>query len=156
MKACTCPSLPSEPVRMLVNDAALALGRMGSRAEGAARSTATQLRAMTIPANHPLPSVDLLREAYGARRNFWGDLSAHETRRFYHELLPVALQLEESSDGSDADDMLPCDLEERARLASMARHAARLYARERCALPSRVVAQLYDGLRHLKEYGTFR
>lgn len=160
---------------------------------------------MSIPARCALPSVDLLREAYGPRRSFWGDLSARETRIFYKELLPVSIQLEvlagragnrtapsasalvtadadANVDGSfDVDQSLVVggsnhgdsegsrvsgsesvdgagglSLEELARLASTARHAARLYARERCALPSRVVAHLYDGLRHLKNYGTFR
>ncbi|CAM9562195.1 unnamed protein product [Choristocarpus tenellus] len=158
-RACHRQALPGSPVKMLVNDAALALGRLGCGAGGGARFTATQLGAMTIPANHPLPSVDLFREAFGARRSFWGDLNAHETRRFYHELLPVALQMEECMVGEDFGEdsgMTAEALLERARLASMARHAARLYARYRCALPSRLAAQLYDGLRHLKNYGTFR
>eukprot|EP00904_Undaria_pinnatifida_P004670 jgi/Undpi1/14203/HiC_scaffold_9.g03852.m1 len=63
----------------------------------AARSAAgsdTVLMAMAIPPRCALPSVDLLREAYGHRRSFWGDLTAAETRRFYHELLPVSVYLE--------------------------------------------------------------
>lgn len=95
---------------------------------------------------YPPTSVDNLRRVYGQRRHWWGDLTAHETRRFYHELLPVSLEFE-------CDQTLT--LEERARLASMARHAARLYVRERCALPSRLVAQCYDGFRHLQKYGTW-
>ncbi len=35
----------------------------------------------------------------------------------------------------------------------MARHAARLYARERSSLPLRVLAGLYDGFRHLSTFG---
>lgn len=173
-----------------------------SRRRGRACSTSSEnsdsaLKAMSIPARCALPSVDLLREAYGPRRNFWGDLSARETRRFYHELLPVSIRLEalagrspnamDTVDGEaeGSDDVLDptvgggrsggglaavvdaggvgeglgtgaLSLEEQAWLASTARHAARLYARERCALPSRVLAHLYDGLRHLKNYGTFR
>lgn len=149
---------------------------------------------MAIPARCALPCVNLLRQAYGPRRNFWGDLTPSETRRFYHELLPVSVYLDalgsrsELADGEkEVEDERPLGggtsggglatvvdvanqevgywecffgsaetLEERARLASMARHAARLYVRERCHLPSRVVAHLYDGLRHLKEFGTFR
>lgn len=143
---------------------------------------------MAIPARCALPCVNLLRQAYGPRRNFWGDLTPAETRRFYHELLPVSVYLDAlgSRDLADGEERplgggtsggglatvvdvanqeagyWECffgsaeTLEERARLASMARHAARLYVRERCHLPSRVVAHLYDGLRHLKEFGTFR
>lgn len=146
---------------------------------------------MAIPARCALPSVDLLREAYGHRRSFWGDLTPAETRRFYHELLPVSVYLEAlgaqgltAVDGNErplgggmsggglatvvevvgggAGGDCECifgaaeTLEEQARLASMARHAARLYVRERCKLPSRVLAHLYDGLRHLKNYGSFR
>ena len=44
-------------------------------------------------------------------------------------------------------------MEDLARLASMARHAARLYARERSSLPLRVLAGLYDGFRHLHGFG---
>ncbi len=44
-------------------------------------------------------------------------------------------------------------VEDLARLASMARHAARLYARERSSLPLRVLAGLYDGFRHLHTFG---
>eukprot|EP00752_Nemacystus_decipiens_P001526 g1496.t1 len=151
-------------------------------------SSNSALHAMAIPARCALPCVSLLRQAYGPRRNFWGDLTAAETRRFYHELLPVSVYLDAlgSRDVADGDERplgggtsggglatvvdaanqelgyWECffgsaeTLEERARLASMARHAARLYVRERCHLPSRVVAHLYDGLRHLKEFGTFR
>ncbi|CAM9702846.1 unnamed protein product, partial [Sphacelaria rigidula] len=107
---------------------------------------------MAIPARCALPSVDLLREAYGPRRSFWGDLSARETRIFYKELLPGATGDIAWSVFGEGE----LTLEEQARLASTARHAARLYARERCSLPLRVVAHLYDGLRHLKNYGTFR
>lgn len=146
------------------------------------------LHAMAIPARCALPCVSLLRQAYGPRRSFWGDLTPAETRRFYHELLPVSIYLDAVGSRGAADgegrplgggtsggglatvvDVANQEtgywecffgsaetLEERARLASMARHAARLYVRERCHLPSRVVAHLYDGLRHLKEFGTFR
>jgi len=44
-------------------------------------------------------------------------------------------------------------LEERAKLAAEARRTLRLYSRERCHLPGRVVARLYDGLRHLQTFG---
>lgn len=158
------------------------------RAASGSEDSDSALKAMAIPARCALPSVDLLREAYGPRRSFWGDLSARETRIFYKELLPVSIKLEalarQRSDrdkngsdseggtgegiaeegGEDATEDVAWNvfgkgdltLEEQARLASTARHAARLYARERCSLPLRVVAHLYDGLRHLKNYGTFR
>lgn len=149
-----------------------------------AAASNTALRAMSIPARCELPSVDLLREAYGRRRNFWGDLTAAETRRFYHELLPVSIRLaaiatvpfdsrgrplKEESDVGGLAAVVDAfaeewesvfgaaeTLEEKARLASMSRHAAKLYVRERCRLPVRVVAHLYDGLRHLKSHGSFR
>ena len=165
-----------------------------SRSDGSARlhrrrarssaSSDTALRAMAIPPCCALPSVDLLREAYGRRPNFWGDLTPAETRRFYHELLPVSIRLAASATVSIDSNGQPFEgegdvvglatvvdafaeewecvfgaaetLEEKARLASMARHAAKLYVRERCQLPVRVVAHLYDGLRHLKNHGTFR
>lgn len=165
--------------------------RRRTRGRSFCAGSESALQAMAIPARCALPSVDLLRQAYGPRRSFWGDLSAAETRRFYHELLPVSVYLEAlCSEGvvpgagkdmplgggmsggglatvvdgvvAEGGDWMECifgaaeTLEERARLASMARHAARLYVRERCKLPSRVLAHLYDGLRHLKNYGSFR
>ncbi|KAG5179102.1 hypothetical protein JKP88DRAFT_224696 [Tribonema minus] len=117
-----------------------------------ARTSSTKLAAAVLPDPYPVAEVDLLRRIYGPARNFWGDLSAQQTRAFYHDLLPVSLlQLEQEA----ADASAPLTLEERARRASMARHAARLYARERCALPSRITAALYDGFRHLQRYGTW-
>lgn len=53
------------------------------------------------------------------------------------------------------DGALGLSLVERAHLASANRHALRLYARERCHLPSRLAAALYDGLRHLHYFGTW-
>ncbi|CAM9197287.1 unnamed protein product [Ectocarpus sp. 12 AP-2014] len=167
-------------------------GRRRPRARTGGSSSANSdsaLHAMAIPARCALPSVDLLRQAYGPRRHFWGDLTPAETRRFYHELLPVSVYVDAVGakalcDGNERPlgggmsggglatvvDVANRQqgghweyffgaaetLEERARLASMARHAARLYVRERCKLPSRVVAHLYDGLRHLKRHGSFR
>lgn len=46
-------------------------------------------------------------------------------------------------------------MEERARLASQARYALRLYARERSRLPLRLFARFYDGLRHLYDFGSW-
>lgn len=120
------------------------------------RQSATQLGAAVLPDNYPLTSVETMRRVYGPRRRWWGDLNAQQTRAFYHELLPVSLALEMGGDASSSSCEAPeLSLEERARRASMARHAARIYARERCALPSRVTAALYDGFRHLQAYGTW-
>lgn len=46
-------------------------------------------------------------------------------------------------------------LEERARLASDARHALRIYSRERCYLPGRLFSRIYDGFRHLHYFGSW-
>lgn len=40
-------------------------------------------------------------------------------------------------------------------MASQARHALRIYSRERCHLPGRLMARLYDGLRHMQAFGTW-
>lgn len=160
-----------------------------SFATGSSARSDSALHAMSIPARCALPSVDLLREAYGHRRSFWGDLSPAETRRFYHELLPVSIRLEAlaasgelavngkerplgggtsggglaavvgaGAEGGQWDCVFGAveTLEQLARLASMSRHSARLYSRERSELPVRVASHLYDGLRHLKRYGSFR
>jgi hypothetical protein len=99
----------------------------------------------------PLTSISDMREIYGERSGWWGDLGPSQTRAFYHELLPNCLRLDEEA----AEFGSSLTLEDRARLASEARHAARLYARERSQLPCRMTAILFDGFRHLIEYGTF-
>jgi hypothetical protein len=90
-----------------------------------------------------------LRSTFGSNRNkLWGDLDPTTTRRLYKSLLPTAL----------------CELvldlgvrpEELAPLAYEARKAAKLYARERCQVPARVAASLYDGFRQFKRYGKFQ
>jgi hypothetical protein len=92
-------------------------------------------------------SVDALRETFGSNRNtLWGDLDAATTRRLYKTLLPKAL-LELYNLGVHAEDLAP--------LAYRARVAAKLYARERCNLPARVAANLYDGFRQWRKYGSF-
>lgn len=92
-------------------------------------------------------SVDALRETFGANRNqFWGDLDAPTARRLYKTLLPKAL-LELYNLGVHPEDLAP--------LAYRARVAAKLYARERCSLPARVAANLYDGFRQWRRYGSF-
>jgi len=89
--------------------------------------------------------VDELRQTYGARQRWWGDLDWVDTRRLYHSLLPTSLI---------EDDNLP--LAQRARMAVSARRAARLYARERALLPLCTGSKLYDGLRTLQTHGQFR
>ena len=73
-------------------------------------------------------------------------MNAHETRLFYKQQLPKALSI---------DGALGLSLEERATIASANRHALRMYARERCHLPARVIARMYDGLRHLYIFGSW-
>lgn len=89
-------------------------------------------------------SVAILRKRFGSRKSMWGEWTDEETRTFYKQQLPRSL-LEEGA--------LSLSLKERAQLAAEARHALRLYARERQKLPGRVVARCTDGLRHLQEFG---
>lgn len=90
-------------------------------------------------------SVDELRRVYGTRQRWYGDLDWVGTRHLYHSLLPTELI---------NDEALP--LAQRARMAVSARRAARLYARERALLPLCVGSGLLDGLRQLREHGTFQ
>ncbi len=93
-------------------------------------------------------SLESLRETFGANKNkIWGDLDAASARRLYKTLLPKAL-LELVQAGVQPEDLAP--------LAYQARVAAKLYARERCHLPARVMANLFDGFRTLKRYGRFQ
>jgi hypothetical protein len=93
-------------------------------------------------------NLDSLRDTFGANRNkVWGDLDAATARRLYKTLLPSAL-LELVKMGVQPQDLAP--------LAYSARVAAKLYARERCQVPSRVGAQLFDGFRQFKRYGKFQ
>jgi len=77
---------------------------------------------------------------HGERQSWWGDLSACEARALYHDLIPTPLLDDESS---------PYSLSERARMAISARHAARLYVRERAELPVTLGCELLDGVRTL-------
>lgn len=81
----------------------------------------------------PITTVDGLRVKHG-QATWWGDLNHVETRFVYHQLLPKHL-LEDAH-------ARPQDLcvEDLARAACMARHAARIYARERSSLPLRLLA----------------
>ena len=93
-------------------------------------------------------TVDGLRQAFGRNRNvLWGDLDATNTRRLYKTLMPVALM-----DLYKSADVQPQDL---APLAYKARVAAKLYARERCQVPARIAANLFDGYRQWRKYGSF-
>lgn len=91
--------------------------------------------------------VRTLRLMFGTNRNkFWGDLDNETTRRLYHTLLPRALI------GLYRQGMAP---EVLAPLAFEVRRAAKQYARERCQVPGRLSAIVYDGFRHLKTYGSW-
>lgn len=93
-------------------------------------------------------SLESLRETFGANKNkIWGDLDAASARRLYKTLLPKAL-LELVQAGVQPEDLAP--------LAYQARVAAKLYARERCHLPARLMANLFDGIRTFKRYGRFQ
>ena len=101
---------------------------------------------------HRYTRVQGLRDAFGNNKNkLWGDLDAGSTRRLYKTLLPNALC--ELIMDLDLAYVKPEDL---APLAYKARKAAKLYARERCHLPTRIMAQLFDGFRALRTYGKFQ
>ena len=78
----------------------------------------------------------------------YGDLDAATTRRLYKSLLPTAV----------CELVLDVEVkpEELAQLAFEARKAAKLYARERCHVPARLLANWYDGFRALRRYGRFQ
>jgi len=88
-------------------------------------------------------TVEELRERYGRRQSWWGDLSPAEGRELYHSLLPFSL----------LNSSTPYTLGERARLAVAARRAARLYVRERTVLPATIGCKLLDGARTLLSQG---
>lgn len=93
-------------------------------------------------------SIRTLRLTFGRNRNkFWGDFDAQTTRKLYHTLLPRALL-----GLYEANLLSPADL---APLAFEARVAAKKYARERCILPGRVAAMVYDGFRSWRTCGTW-
>lgn len=98
-------------------------------------------------------SQEGLREAFGSNRNrWWGDLDAKTARRLYKSLLfPTALSELIMELGDEI-----ARPEELAPLAYEARRAAKMYARERCRVPSRVGAYLFDGFRQLRKYGRFQ
>ena len=94
-------------------------------------------------------SVEALRNTFGRNKNvLWGDLDAVTTRRLYKTLLPRALLELYHCNGASSEDLAP--------LAYRARVAAKLYARERSTLPTRLGACLFDGIRQFKKYGSFQ
>eukprot|EP00529_Nitzschia_sp_RCC80_P020797 CAMPEP_0113522752 /NCGR_PEP_ID=MMETSP0014_2-20120614/45356_1 /TAXON_ID=2857 /ORGANISM="Nitzschia sp." /LENGTH=399 /DNA_ID=CAMNT_0000420829 /DNA_START=131 /DNA_END=1330 /DNA_ORIENTATION=- /assembly_acc=CAM_ASM_000159 len=94
-------------------------------------------------------TLEGLRLAFGRNKNrVWGDLDATTSRRLYKSLLPNALCELVLELGMRPEDLAP--------LAYKARKAAKLYARERCHLPARIAAQLFDGYRQWKTYGRFQ
>jgi len=107
-------------------------------------------------------TVEGLREAFGRNQNvLWGDLDATNTRRLYKTLMPVALmdlyhKTEGENDGDNDETATPAvQPQDLAVLAYKARVAAKLYARERCRVPARIAANLFDGYRQWRKYGSF-
>lgn len=93
-------------------------------------------------------SIHTLRQNFGRNRNkMWGDFDTKNTRKLYHTLLPRALL-----GLYELDLFSPTDL---APLAFEARIAAKKYARERCVLPGRIAAMVYDGFRSWRTWGTW-
>jgi len=89
--------------------------------------------------------VNALRNLFGLNRNsLWGDLDSPTSRRLYQALLPRTL-LRLHREGLAAEELAP--------LAYEVRVAAKVYARERCRVPGRILAVAYDGFRHLWKYG---
>ena len=123
-------------------------------------------------------SVDALRQHFGSNKNpMWGDLDPGSARKLYKSLLPKALlelhqyyshQLavcyteqhndteNEDTEEEDCQHGLETIATDLAPLAYQARVAAKLYARERCRLPARLAANLYDGFRQWRKYGRFQ
>ena len=93
-------------------------------------------------------SIDTLREQFGSNRNkLWGDFDSQTTRKLYHTLLPRALL--------ELYDIGLWSPKELAPLAYEARKAAKKYARERCVVPGRVMAMVFDGFRMWRDWGTW-
>ena len=93
----------------------------------------------------PLNSTSLYRKKYGKPKSIIiGDWNASQTRIFYKSQLPHSLTIKDS---------MNLTLSDRAKLAFESRHALRLYSRERSPLITRILAQLYDGIRHMKTFG---
>lgn len=94
-----------------------------------------------------LTDVTSLRNRFGSNRNkLWGDLDKTNARQLYHSILPSNL-LELHQQGLSPQVLAP--------IAFEARKAAKQYVRERSQVPSRIFATMYDGVRHLKKYGSW-
>lgn len=94
-------------------------------------------------------TVEALRQTFGRNKNvLWGDLDAVTTRRLYKTLLPRALLELNNCHGASSEDLAP--------LAYRARVAAKLYARERSTIPCRLSACMFDGMRNLRNHGSFQ
>ena len=132
------------PLRM--SDDSRITSRLGHLDEILSAEPVNHLNKLVVSKHYACPptSLESLRKRYGTRQSLWGEWSNAETRAFYRTQLPRALQI---------DGALGLTLEERAQLASEARHALRVYSRERCFLPGRVAARIYDGLRHFQLFG---
>jgi len=108
-------------------------------------------------------TLDGLRATFGSNKNkIYGDLDATTTRKLYKSLLPTAvcelvldLNMNMNMNMNRDNCHVVCP-EELAQLAFEARKAAKLYARERCHVPARLLAKSYDGFRALKRYGRFQ
>lgn len=131
------------------------LGDIAGLLVGSLVPTPSASRYRVFDADDPAPSaeggdppvtLESLRSRYGTRQSLWGDWDSRQTRQFYKSQLPLALQ---------ADGARGLSLGQRAKLASQARYALRLYARERSTLPVRLLSGWYDGLRHLLDFGTW-
>ena len=93
-------------------------------------------------------SLSTLRSQFGTNRNrFWGDFDMSTSRKLYHTLLPRALL--------GLYEMGLWRVQDLAPLAFEARVAAKKYARERCVVPGRIMAMVYDGWRSWREWGTW-
>lgn len=93
-------------------------------------------------------SLHTLRQTFGRNRNkFWGDFDSKASRKLYHTLLPRALLGLYEMGLWSPEDLAP--------LAYQARLAAKKYARERCVVPGRIMAMVYDGFRSWRDWGTW-
>lgn len=108
-----------------------------------------QLHAKHVWIVYKYTTVDGLRRTFGSNTNVvWGDFDGSTTRRLYQTLLPTCLLQLHQAGFHHPQDLAP--------LAYQARKAAKLYARERSHVHTRVAAQWYDGIRQWLKYGRFQ
>lgn len=92
------------------------------------------------------PGLEILRKRYGdERNNIFGDWTNSEARAFYKQQLPKTLL--------EGGEELNLTLQQRAQLASEARHCLRRYSRERQNFIGRLVAKGRDGIRSMRNNG---